>query len=129
LKLTLTEEQSKEIEKAFREQLQKQLDESKAEDKFTDTVPMFAGVWEGLHIATDKETIASTDTAVPETELLDIANKITTLPKDKAFFKKIEKLFEDRSNMVKNRTFDWAMGELLAYGTLLTEGNAVRLSG
>jgi 2-oxoglutarate dehydrogenase E1 component len=126
---SITEEQSKEIEKAFREQLQKQLDESKAEDKFTDTVPMFAGVWEGLHIATDKETIASTDTAVPETELLDIANKITTLPKDKAFFKKIEKLFEDRSNMVKNRTFDWAMGELLAYGTLLTEGNAVRLSG
>ena len=126
---SITEEQSKALEKAFRDKLQKQLDESKVEDKFTDTIPMFAGVWEGLHIATDKESAALSNTSIPEAEFLDITQKITTLPTDKQFFKKIEKLFEDRSNMVKNRTFDWAMGELLAYGSLLTEGNPVRLSG
>jgi 2-oxoglutarate dehydrogenase E1 component len=126
---SITEDKAKELEKAFRDQLQKQLDESKAEDKYTDSVPMFAGVWEGLHIASDKETVASTDTSVSEQEFLEIAGKITELPKDKEFFKKIEKLFEDRTNMVAKQTFDWAMGELMAYGTLLKEGNPVRLSG
>ena len=52
------------------------------------------------------------------------------MPKDKEFFKKIEKLFEERNKMVnKTHVFDWAMGELLAYGTLLKEGHPVRLSG
>jgi 2-oxoglutarate dehydrogenase E1 component len=31
--------------------------------------------------------------------------------------------------MVENKTFDWAMGELMAYGTLLSEGLRVRVSG
>jgi len=31
--------------------------------------------------------------------------------------------------MVENGTYDWAMGELMAYGTLLTEGHKVRISG
>lgn len=126
----ITEEQSKALEKDFRDMLQQKLNESKSEDKFTDSIPMFAGAWQGLHLASDNETIALTETAVPEAELMEIAKKITTLPQGKEFFKKIEKLFEDRSNMVnKTHQFDWAMGELLAYGSLLVEGNAVRLSG
>ncbi|HRZ76101.1 MAG TPA: hypothetical protein P5248_01955, partial [Bacteroidales bacterium] len=40
------------------------------------------------------------------------------------------KLQEERREMVfGSGRLDWAMGELLAYGTLLTEGVAVRLSG
>ena len=31
--------------------------------------------------------------------------------------------------MVENNALDWAMGELLAYGTLLTEGSTIRISG
>ncbi len=73
---------------------------------------------------------SSVNTAVSKDELIEIGKKITTLPKDKEFFKKIEKLFDERSKMVtKTHVFDWAMGELLAYGTLLKEGHAVRLSG
>ncbi|RZK83720.1 MAG: 2-oxoglutarate dehydrogenase E1 component, partial [Pedobacter sp.] len=55
---------------------------------------------------------------------------ITTLPTNKKFFKKIEKLFAERTKMVnETNVFDWAMGEQLAYGTLLSEGKRVRLSG
>ena len=117
-------------EKEFRDQLQEQLNESKAEERFTETIPMFAGAWEGLHIATEREALAKTDTAVSKDELLEIGKVLTELPKDKEFFKKIEKLFLDRNAMVnKTQVFDWAMGELLAYGTLLKEGHPVRLSG
>jgi len=121
---------AKATEKEFRDYLQQKLDESKAEERFTETIPMFAGAWEGLHIATEKETIAKTDTAVSKEQLLNVGETITVLPKDKVFFKKIEKLFQDRNAMVtKSHVFDWAMGELLAYGTLLKDGHPVRLSG
>src|SRR6201996_621150 len=117
-------------EKEFRDMLQHQLDEVKSEERFTDKIQMFAGAWEGLHIATEKETTAKIDTAVPKEDLLKIGEAITVLPKDKKFFKKIEKLFQDRNAMVNTtHVFDWAMGELLAYGTLLKDGYPVRLSG
>jgi 2-oxoglutarate dehydrogenase E1 component len=118
------------LEKNFRNELQQKLDESKAEDKITETIQMFEGAWQGLHIASSKEFFTPVETAVPEAELLEIGKKISTLPPGKEFFKKIEKLFEERSKMVnKTHVFDWAMGELLAYGTLLKEGHPVRLSG
>ena len=119
-----------EMEKAFRADLQVKLDESKAEDRFTDTIQMYEGAWQGLHLAAPREAFAPIDTAVAEEELLAIGQKITELPKGKEFFKKIEKLFEERNKMVtKTHVFDWAMGELLAYGTLLKDGHPVRLSG
>ena len=127
---SITDELAKESEKKFRDLLQSQLDESKAEERFTNAIPMFEGAWQGLHIATEKETIAKTETAVPKDELLAIGRSLTELPKDKEFFKKIEKLFQDRAAMVnQTQVFDWAMGELLAYGTLLKDGHSVRLSG
>ena len=45
-----------------------------------------------------------------------IAEKISTLPKDKKFLHKIERLFADRNKMAKeSKVFDWAMAELMAY--------------
>ncbi|RFZ90329.1 2-oxoglutarate dehydrogenase E1 component [Mucilaginibacter conchicola] len=120
----------KNLEKTFRAELQQMLDEAKAADRFTDTIPMFEGAWKGLHLANHSEFISTPDTSVSEQVISEIGNALTTLPKDKVFFKKIEKLFEDRQNMVnKTKVFDWAMGEQLAYGTLLKEGFPVRLSG
>jgi 2-oxoglutarate dehydrogenase E1 component len=119
-----------ELEKTFKAQLQTMLDESKAEERFIGTKPMYGGAWQGLHIANEKELNASPDTAISEKELMEIGKGLTTLPKDKDFFKKIEKLFEERKNMVeKTKVFDWAMGELMAYGSLLKENHRVRLSG
>ena len=119
-----------EIEKAFKAQLQTMLDESKAEERFTGSKPMYGGAWQGLHIANEKELNTSPDTSISENELLEIGKGLTTLPKNKDFFKKIEKLFEERKNMVeKTKVFDWAMGELMAYGSLLKENHRVRLSG
>jgi 2-oxoglutarate dehydrogenase E1 component len=119
-----------EMEKKFRAELQTKLDESKAEDRITDTIQMFEGAWQGLHLATTREAFAPTDTSVPEAELLEIGKKLTDLPAGKEFFKKIEKLFEERGKMVnQTKVFDWAMGELLAYGSLLKDGHPVRLSG
>jgi 2-oxoglutarate dehydrogenase E1 component len=127
---SISDELAKQMETDFRGILQEKLNEAKSEDRFTDTIPMFAGAWEGLHIATEREVVASVDTHVSTKEIEEIGKKITELPAGKDFFKKIEKLFQDRNAMVtKTHMFDWAMGELLAYGTLLKDGFPVRLSG
>ncbi len=68
-------------------------------------------------------------TGVKKSELLRIAERINTLPADKKFFKKIDRIVEDRRMMILDNRMDWAMAELLAYGTLLEEGFPVRLSG
>ena len=69
-------------------------------------------------------------TAVSVELLTQVATSITALPGDKKFLRKIEKLIGDRKKMFfENDAMDWAMGELLAYGSLLAEGHDVRISG
>lgn len=68
-------------------------------------------------------------TGVKRSELMRIAERINFLPPDKKFFKKIDRIVEDRRMMMLDNRLDWAMAELLAYGTLLEEGYPVRLSG
>jgi 2-oxoglutarate dehydrogenase E1 component len=66
---------------------------------------------------------------ISESVLKEIANKINTLPADKKFFRKIVRLTNDRKKMIEENRIDWSMAELLAYGSLLTEGIPVRISG
>lgn len=87
-------------------------------------------MWKGIRKATDEDFEKSPDTAVDKKTLLHITEKITSLPKKLNFFRKTVRLQQQRLNsVVKDNKLDWAMGELLAYGSLLNEGNCVRLSG
>ena len=120
---------AKEMEKEFKALLQERLNEAK-EITSTYSDVKFGGAWADMRLATAKDFETSPDTSVKKTTLLEIAKRIATLPADKKFFKKIEKLFDERLKMATTtQVFDWAMGEQLAYGTLLAEGKRVRLSG
>jgi len=68
-------------------------------------------------------------TAIDKKKLLELAEKINYLPEKEGFFNKISKLFEDRKQMIQEDRLDWALGELLAYASLVDEGVPVRLSG
>jgi 2-oxoglutarate dehydrogenase E1 component len=120
---------AKEMEKDFRALLQARLDESKEEETISEDNPMYSGAWQGLKKAKYEDIFAPVKTAVSKKKFIELANAITELPKDKKFFSKIERLFKERQKMVKDETFDWAMGELMAYATLLDEGKRVRVSG
>jgi 2-oxoglutarate dehydrogenase E1 component len=120
---------AKEMEKQFRGLLQERLNEAK-EITSTYSDVKFGGAWADMRIATAKDFDVSPDTSVEKTALLEVAKRISTLPADKKFFKKIEKLFDERKKMATtSHVFDWAMGEQLAYGTILADGKRVRLSG
>ncbi|KAG9354879.1 hypothetical protein JZ751_001592, partial [Albula glossodonta] len=43
--------------------------------------------------------------------------------------KSLSRILKGRGEMIKNRTVDWALGEYMAFGSLLKEGIHVRLSG
>ncbi|WP_262245572.1 2-oxoglutarate dehydrogenase E1 component [Parapedobacter soli] len=120
---------AKEMEKDFRKLLQDRLDDSKEEENLTQDNPMYSGAWKGLRKAKYEDIFVPVKTSVTEKVFLSLAEEINTLPKDKKFFRKISRLFDERLKMVESKTFDWAMGELMAYATLLNEGSRVRISG
>ena len=120
--------EAKQIEVAFKTELDSNLDEAKKAETVKIT-SFLEGNWKGLKMANDKDFDESPKTAIDEKLFLELAKKTTELPKDKKFFNKIQKVFDDRKAMMTNNNFDWAMGELLAYSSLMKEGFPVRFSG
>ena len=120
---------AKEMEKDFRALLQERLNEAKEDQTYSAVHQIFGGSWKGLKLAKPGAIAIPVTTKVSSKVMLTLAKAISTLPADKKFFKKIEKLFDERRKMSDTKVFDWAMGELLAYGTLLQEGFRVRISG
>lgn len=68
-------------------------------------------------------------TGVSKEKLKEIAERINSAPEGRKFFNKINRIISDRRMMVLDDRLDWAMGELLAYGSLVDEGHPVRVSG
>lgn len=117
------------LEKDYKAVLEESLEASRKKD-LTVISPFMQNEWEGFVQADAEEMLKKVNTAFSKELLTDIAGVITQLPEDKKFISKIQKLVNDRKKMFfETDKLDWAMGELLAYGTLLTEGYDVRISG
>ena len=86
--------------------------------------------WKGFKRVKKDKMLSKFSTNVSLNDLSNIAKTISTLPENKSFLKKVQKLIKDRSKMFfESNKLDWAMGEMLAYGSLLKEGYNVRISG
>ncbi len=77
--------------------------------------------------AEDFETVA--DTKISKEMFLELARNITSLPENRDFYNKTVRLFAQRAGMIEEDSYDWAMGELMAYVSLAKEMYPVRLSG
>ena len=120
----ITQADIKQLEIDYKNSLEVDLEDSRKVEK-TIITPFMADEWEGLSLAKESKMMDLVDTKVSERDLTEIATTITTLPSNKKFLRKIEKLIGDRKRMYfESDAMDWAMGELLAYGTLLKEGFA-----
>ncbi len=125
----ITADEAKKIEQDFKNMLQEKLDEAKQTEKAKIT-SFLEGVWQGIKMENDNSAFqTSPETKISKDVFLSLAKSISTLPKEKKFFNKIEKLFNDRLTMITNDSYDWAMGELMAYASLLNENNTIRFSG
>ena len=125
----IDEQYVKKLEQDYKASLEEELEDSKREDKTIITAFM-ADEWSGFQYVREWEMMDPINTTFDKDRLSDIARVITELPEDKKFIRKIERLISDRRKMFfETDKLDWAMGELLAYGTLLDEGYGVRISG
>ncbi|MCT1988006.1 multifunctional oxoglutarate decarboxylase/oxoglutarate dehydrogenase thiamine pyrophosphate-binding subunit/dihydrolipoyllysine-residue succinyltransferase subunit [Dermacoccus abyssi] len=67
--------------------------------------------------------------AITEAALQRIGGVWTNPPEGFTLHPKLKQLLERRTKMVSEGGIDWAMGELIAFGSLLMDGTPVRLSG
>ena len=117
------------LEAAYKAKLEENLEASRKKE-LTVITPFMQNEWEGFKQVGSVEMLQKVDTTFSKEGLTEIAKVITELPSDKKFISKIQKLINDRKTMFfETDKLDWAMAELLAYGTLLTEGYDVRISG
>jgi 2-oxoglutarate dehydrogenase E1 component len=117
------------LEQEYKERLEENLEDSRKTNT-TEITAIMKNEWEGFHYAEEDKMMEDVDTTISMKDLTEVADVITELPKDKKFLRKIAKLIEARHTMFfEDNKLDWAMGELLAYGTLLKEGYNVRMSG
>ncbi|NNE32554.1 MAG: 2-oxoglutarate dehydrogenase E1 component [Winogradskyella sp.] len=118
----------KHIEKRYKEKLEENLEDSRKEDK-TEITAFMQEEWKGLPRVTEDAMMQEVDTTVSKSLLEKITKVISNLPADKKFIRKIQRLIESRQTMFNEDKLDWAMAEHLAYGSLLSEGFNVRISG
>lgn len=118
-----------ELEKDFWNELQQRLDAVKQHAlEYQYQQPEEA--WRKL-----KKTIAlsefesSPETKISEAHVQQIADGIFAVPEGFQILKKVEKLFEASKKLLAENKIDWALGELMAYGSVLLDGKDVRMSG
>lgn len=122
---TLSKEEADKLEEAFKESLEKALSETQERVQSKKT--------KKREEKKERSLLEPIKTAVPMDILVALTKKFTTLPEGFNIHPKLKRVLDDRLKMMtgdlKAPVVDWGMAEHLAYGSLLTEGVHVRLSG
>ncbi|WP_239807159.1 2-oxoglutarate dehydrogenase E1 component [Croceicoccus hydrothermalis] len=119
----------KEQEKSFTDHLEEEF--AAAKSYKPNQADWFAGRWSGLNKPADPETARrSVDTGI-EGKLFDsLGRTLTTVPDDLKIHRTLGRVLDAKREMFDGKAgFDWATAEALAFGSLVSEGFAVRLSG
>jgi 2-oxoglutarate dehydrogenase E1 component len=91
----------------------------------------FEGRWAGL--ARPEEPVLArrnTQTAINDEELRYLGKILTTVPEGFHVHRTLQRILDAKKAMFDTgEGFDWATAEALAFGSLVAEGNGVRLSG
>ena len=125
----INEAEIEKIEKDFKDLLQDRLNEVK-QKPLPYKPQKVEEEWELLHRATSKDFDKSPDTSIKQEQIDKVAKALTSLPKGFKPLKQIEKLIKDRkTNFFDKKEINWADAELLAYGSILSDGKIVRMSG
>jgi 2-oxoglutarate dehydrogenase E1 component len=117
------------MEKKFWDDLQERLDNVKQNPlPYSFQPPELA--WQQLRKAEDKDFDQSPDTSVSSENFEKVFNALMQWPETFKPLRKVEKILQDKIKLYnEEQKIDWATAELMAYGSLLTEGKDVRMSG
>ncbi len=122
----ITKEMAKETQNEFKKMLSDKFDEAKGK---IEKVKGPKTEWLDLRWSNDKDFEKSPSTGVTKKVLDEIMQTLVSYPSDFNILKKAKKILTDRENAYKDNKLDWAICELLAYGSLLKEGDSIRFTG
>jgi 2-oxoglutarate dehydrogenase E1 component len=115
------------VDEKFQEKLKKAQEEVRTAPPRKRGVPGFTGRWQKLQPRYDFTPVR---TAVPFETLREVTDHVIQMPDGFTLNPTIARIFEHRQTLLTERKpIDWAFAETLAFGTLLVDGTAVRLSG
>ena len=120
---------AEQMDAEFKAELQARLDLVKQKVRPPYVPLKLDNAWSELRYSNEMDFDQSPKTAISKTVVDQVAKAITALPKGFVALKQIEKVIADRKVYFEKGELNWATAELLAYGSLLVEGKAVRLSG
>jgi 2-oxoglutarate dehydrogenase E1 component len=124
----ITTNQAEEIVVRRRAVLDSALEEAR-KGAFSWVPTAMGGLWSHYAGGADKDT-PEVPTAVSREALVDLCRRALTLPEGFHANPKLVRIFDQRlEKVVKDQPLDWAIGETLAYASLVSEGVPIRLSG
>jgi 2-oxoglutarate dehydrogenase E1 component len=91
----------------------------------------FEGRWAGLG-RPDEPVLGrrNIQTAIPDEEMRRLGEVLTTVPPNFNIHKTLQRILDAKKEMfASGQGFDWATAEALAFGSLIADGQSVRLSG
>ncbi len=90
----------------------------------------FEEQWKALRLSKPGDFDESPDTSISLEIVEKVGKALTKLPKSFKPLRQIDKLIKERKQMFfETKELNWAVAELLAYGSLLAENKRVRMSG
>jgi 2-oxoglutarate dehydrogenase E1 component len=88
------------------------------------------GAWSGLRTADNQDEQRRGKTAMPLKTLKEVGKKLTEVPDGFEAHRTISRFLDTRRKMIDSgEGIDWSTAESLAFGSILLDGNPVRLSG
>ena len=126
---TINEEDAKKIKAQFDDNLQDILSKVK-QNQLPYQLPKLERDWAKLRRSTVEDFEASPKTGISKELLEQVGNVLSTVPEGFTPIKQIEKVLEERKDIFAGKKpFNWAAAELMAFGSLLQQGNWVRMTG
>ncbi len=123
----ITSEEVEEIQRERTEKLESEFEASKHE-KFVPDTQTLAENWSDFFGG--REPVDDVDTSVDRGSLSELVDSLTRLPEGFAAHKKLKRPMANRREMAAGtKPFDWAAAEAAAFGTLLSEGHPIRMTG
>ncbi len=117
------------MELDYKKSLDEDLENSK-KNKNVIITPFMQHEWVGMNRVKKDSMLLNYETSVEQNNLDKIAESIFKLKSQNKFLKKVVKLMSDRRKMYfEDDKIDWAIAEMLAYGSILNESYNVRISG
>jgi len=119
----------KQLDKELYDELQNRLNKVKEEISEYVYRPS-EKAWHKMMKARSQDFVKSPKTAISKSDYEKLTEAIFTIPNGFSPLKKIEKQMNDwKSKMTSQKVLDWQAGELLAYASILNDGNDVRFTG